>query len=73
MQVCYHIGIKYNCKYSTVLIFTYALTVPQKGTLRITTEFGKMTVGPEEICVIQVRYNVHFRKSNNNYRLKHFS
>ena len=30
--------------------------VPQKGTLRITTEFGKMAVEPEEICILQVSY-----------------
>ena len=29
------------------------LIVPQEGTLYITTEFGKMTVKPREICVIQ--------------------
>ena len=30
-------------------------SVPQKGTLLITTEFGRMAVAPNEICVIQVR------------------
>lgn len=30
-------------------------TVPQQGKLLITTEFGKMLVEPNEICVIQVR------------------
>ncbi len=29
------------------------LIVPQQGILDITTEFGKMTVVPNEICVIQ--------------------
>lgn len=29
------------------------LLVPQQGTLRIRTEFGKMTVAPNEIAVIQ--------------------
>ena len=28
------------------------LIVPQEGTLFITTEFGRMTVKPREICVI---------------------
>lgn len=28
--------------------------VPELGTLKITTEFGKMVVSPGEICVIQV-------------------
>ena len=30
------------------------LIVPQTGTLRLLTEFGKMVVAPHEICVIQV-------------------
>ena len=30
------------------------LIVPQQGTLGITTEFGRMTVEQNEICVIQV-------------------
>lgn len=30
-------------------------TVPQQGEVLITTEFGKMMVEPNEICVIQVR------------------
>lgn len=29
-------------------------TVPQQGEVLITTEFGKMMVEPNEICVIQV-------------------
>jgi homogentisate 1,2-dioxygenase len=29
------------------------LIVPQEGTLYITTEYGRMTVKPREICVIQ--------------------
>ena len=27
--------------------------VPQQGTLEITTEFGRMRVAPNEICVVQ--------------------
>lgn len=36
------------------------LIVPQAGTLYITTEFGKLVVGPTEICVIQrgIRFSV---------------
>ena len=36
------------------------LIVPQQGRLFITTEFGKMEVGPQEICVIQrgIKFNV---------------
>lgn len=38
------------------------LIVPQQGRLDICTEFGKMMVAPNEICVIQrgVRYSVSF-------------
>lgn len=32
------------------------LLVPQKGKLLIYTEFGKMLVQPNEICVIQVSH-----------------
>ena len=32
----------------------FVLLVPQKGPLTITTEFGKLEVKPNEICVIQV-------------------
>lgn len=28
------------------------MIVPQEGTLRITTEFGRLTVASKEICVI---------------------
>ncbi|KAI9304671.1 homogentisate 1,2-dioxygenase [Cunninghamella echinulata] len=39
------------------------LIVPQKGALDITTEFGKMLVQPNEICVIQrgIRFSVALR------------
>ena len=33
----------------------FDVSVPQQGTLFITTEFGKLKVEPLEICVIQVR------------------
>lgn len=29
------------------------LAVPQKGVLDVKTEFGRMTVAPNEVCVIQ--------------------
>ena len=32
----------------------YLISVPQQGTLIVTTEFGKLSVAPNEICVIQV-------------------
>lgn len=28
------------------------LIVPQDGTLRLTTEFGKLTVGSKQICIV---------------------
>lgn len=39
---------------SSVNCFHSLLTVPQQGPLLITTEFGRMKVDPNEICVIQV-------------------
>lgn len=39
---------------SSVICFRSLLTVPQQGPLLITTEFGRMKVDPNEICVIQV-------------------
>lgn len=36
-----------------MLIEYFSYTVPQQGRLQITTEFGIMTVAPNEICVIQ--------------------
>lgn len=38
-----------------LLCLHFVSTVPQQGKLLITTEFGKMLVEPNEICVIQVR------------------
>jgi homogentisate 1,2-dioxygenase len=35
-------------------LICFVFPVPQQGTLKITTEFGKMNVAPNEICVIQV-------------------
>jgi len=34
----------------------FSFSVPQQGRLTITTEFGKMTVDPNEICVVQVQF-----------------
>ncbi|XP_049802217.1 homogentisate 1,2-dioxygenase [Schistocerca nitens] len=50
------------------------LLVPQQGVLYITTEFGKMTVSPNEICVIQqgMRFNVHVTKPSRGYILEVF-
>ena len=38
----------------TVQFTSLFIAVPQQGTLMITTEFGKMEVKPNEICIIQV-------------------
>eukprot|EP00794_Sanderia_malayensis_P000023 gene23-613_t len=45
------------------------LIVPQQGILGITTEFGKMTVAPNEICVIQqgMRFSVHVQGPSRGY------
>lgn len=40
-----------SCLFTAALSF---LLVPQKGKLHIYTEFGRMLVQPNEICVIQV-------------------
>jgi len=50
------------------------LIVPQKGTLRITTEFGKMVVAPNEICVIQqgMRFAVEVDEASRGYILEVF-
>lgn len=39
----------------TVSRCVFVSVVPQQGEILITTEFGKMLVEPNEICVIQVR------------------
>lgn len=45
------------------------LIVPQEGELAITTEFGKMTVGPNEICVIQkgIKFSVAISQPSRGY------
>jgi homogentisate 1,2-dioxygenase len=50
------------------------LIVPQQGTLNITTEFGKMTVAPNEICVIQqgMRFSVNVDGETRGYILEVF-
>jgi len=48
------------------------LIVPQQGTLGITTEFGRMTVEQNEICVIQhgMRFAVHVQEPSRGYILE---
>lgn len=36
-----------------IILKNIVFLVPQQGTLEIKTEFGRMTVAPNEICVIQ--------------------
>merc|ERR1712013_530872 len=48
------------------------LIVPQQGNLKITTEFGRMIVKPNEICVIQqgIRFNVDVTGPTRGYVLE---
>lgn len=48
------------------------LIVPQQGTLYITTEFGKLMVSPNEICVIQqgIRFSVDVCEGSRGYILE---
>lgn len=50
------------------------LIVPQQGTLYITTEFGKMNVMPNEICVIQqgMKFSVDVEGPSRGYILEVF-
>ncbi|RWS23192.1 hypothetical protein B4U80_07070 [Leptotrombidium deliense] len=50
------------------------LIVPQKGTLLIKTEFGRLTVEPNEICVIQqgMRFSVNIEEPSRGYILEVF-
>ncbi|OTF69652.1 homogentisate 1,2-dioxygenase-like protein, partial [Euroglyphus maynei] len=50
------------------------LLVPQMGTLYIKTEFGKMTVAPNEICVIQqgMKFSVDITEPSRGYILEVF-
>ncbi|XP_038048063.1 homogentisate 1,2-dioxygenase-like [Patiria miniata] len=51
------------------------LIVPQQGTLTIHTEFGRMAVAPNEICVIQqgMRFSVAITEPSRGYILEIFS
>lgn len=50
------------------------LLVPQKGTLYIKTEFGKLSVAPNEICVIQqgMRFSIDIEEPSRGYILEVF-
>ena len=45
------------------------MIVPQKGNLHITTEFGKLFVKPNEICVIQrgMRFSIDISEPSRGY------
>lgn len=48
--------------------------VPQTGILKITTEFGRMSVSPNEICVIQqgMKFSVDITEPSRGYILEVF-
>ncbi|UXI18474.1 methylmalonic aciduria and homocystinuria type C protein [Sarcoptes scabiei] len=50
------------------------LIVPQQGTLFIRTEFGRMTVSPNEICVIQqgMKFSIDITEESRGYVLEVF-
>ncbi|CAK9298956.1 unnamed protein product [Gordionus sp. m RMFG-2023] len=51
------------------------LIVPQIGTLKITTEFGKMVISPGQICVVQqgMRFSIDITESSRGYILETFN
>ncbi|KAJ7394371.1 hypothetical protein OS493_000178 [Desmophyllum pertusum] len=68
---CCDISMKDKCFYNSDGDF---LIVPQKGALMITTEFGKMEVKPNEICIIQqgIRFSVEISEPSRGYILEVF-
>lgn len=46
--------------------------MPQQGTLHLQTEMGRMTVAPNEICVIQqgIRFSVAITEPSRGYILE---
>lgn len=56
-------------KYNSIVIF---FLVPQQGTLYIKTEFGRVQVAPNEICVIQqgMRFSVEISEPSRGYILE---
>lgn len=48
------------------------MPVPQQGTLRIKTEFGRLVVAPNEICVIQqgIRFSIDVEGPSRGYILE---
>ncbi|XP_023231733.1 homogentisate 1,2-dioxygenase-like [Centruroides sculpturatus] len=66
---CCNASMKNKCFYNADGDF---LIVPQKGNLFITTEFGRMLVKPNEICVIQqgMRFSVKVEGQSRGYILE---
>lgn len=67
----------YTCNWSMLDRAFYSsdgdfLIVPQQGALNITTEFGKLYVKPNEICVIQqgMRFSVNVTGTSRGYILE---
>lgn len=69
---CVNQSMRHKCLYNSDGDF---LIVPQKGMLRIQTEFGKMTVGPNEVCVIPqgVKFAVEVTEASRGYVLEVFN
>lgn len=55
-----YININDNMQHKNIFADSLIVSavVPQQGKLYITTEFGKLTVEPLEICVIQVSHSI---------------
>lgn len=68
---CCNVSMKNRCFYNADGDF---LIVPQKGNLLITTEFGRMVLKPNEICVIQqgIRFSVNVEGRSRGYILEVF-
>lgn len=61
-------------QFSLFFVCLFVFQVPQTGTLDITTEFGRLSVAPNEICVIQqgMRFAVHVTGPSRGYILEVF-
>jgi homogentisate 1,2-dioxygenase len=57
-----------------IIIIMYSFIVPQQGVLHVTTEFGRMCVAPNEICVIQqgMRFSIGVDGPTRGYVLEVF-
>lgn len=57
--------------FSSPLFSLFVYPVPQQGEILITTEFGKMRVEPNELCVIQVSSEPSYLKTKVTLRFGH--